>query len=173
MKYIAVFLFMLLSIQLNAQKSVEDLLKQYNKNLVPYVTAEELAMPKNEAILLDAREPAEYQISHLKDAISVGYDEFDLNQVTELIDDKDQPIVVYCSLGIRSETVANKLKEAGYNNVQNLYGGIFEWKNKDFEVYNSNEKLTDSVHAFSEAWGKWLTKGIKVYNEIEVKNKDD
>jgi len=33
---------------------------------------------------------------------------------------------VYCSLGIRSEVIAKKLKKAGYTNVFNLYGGIFE-----------------------------------------------
>jgi len=148
-----------------AQKSVEDLLKQYNKNLVPYITAEELAMPKTDVILLDSREQNEFEISHLKNAINVGYNEFDPSNISEFIEDKDQAIVVYCSLGIRSETVANKLKEAGYTNVQNLYGGIFEWKNKDFEVYNSEEKATDSVHAFSKLWGKWLNNGIKVYNK--------
>jgi len=145
-----------------AQKSVDDLLKQHNRNLVPYITVEELAMPKTEAILLDSRELNEYQVSHLKDAVFVGYNEFELAKVNKAVEDKDQPIVVYCSLGIRSETIANKLKEAGYTNVQNLYGGIFEWKNKDFEVYNSQGKKTDSVHAFSKMWGKWLKRGIKI-----------
>jgi len=70
---------------------------------------------------------------------------------------------VYCSLGIRSEDIAEKLKKAGYNNVLNLYGGIFEWKNKDFTVYNSEGTQTEKIHTFSKEWSKWLTKGIKVY----------
>ena len=52
----------------------------------------------------------------------------------------------------------------GYKNVQNLYGGIFEWKNNDGKVYNQQEKETDSVHAFSKHWGKLLLKGEKVYD---------
>jgi 3-mercaptopyruvate sulfurtransferase SseA len=71
---------------------------------------------------------------------------------------------VYCSLGIRSETVASKLKKAGFTNVYNLYGGIFEWKHNDFPIYNSNEKETDSIHAFSKDWSKWAKKGIKIYD---------
>jgi hypothetical protein len=77
---------------------------------------------------------------------------------------------VYCSLGIRSETIANQLKKAGYTNIKNLYGGIFEWRNKGFKVYNSEDKKTDSIHAFSKAWSKWLTKGTKVYPETKKSN---
>ncbi|MFB9105669.1 rhodanese-like domain-containing protein [Algibacter miyuki] len=76
---------------------------------------------------------------------------------------KDTQIVVYCSLGIRSESIADSLKQAGYTHVENLYGGIFEWKNNNFPVYNSEEKETDSIHTFNKAWSKWLKKGIKIY----------
>jgi predicted sulfurtransferase len=71
---------------------------------------------------------------------------------------------VYCSLGIRSETVADKLKKAGYTNVYNLYGGVFEWKNKGFPIVDSDGKETENIHVFSEAWEKWLLKGTKVYD---------
>ncbi|MGB3607661.1 rhodanese-like domain-containing protein, partial [Psychroserpens sp.] len=92
-------------------------------------------------------------------------DHFDLAKISEELKDKNQAIVVYCSLGIRSETIANKLKKAGYTDVSNLYGGIFEWKNNDFDVYNSEDRKTDSIHAFSKSWSKWLTNGKKVYPE--------
>jgi len=71
--------------------------------------------------------------------------------------------VVYCSLGIRSETIAHKLIKKGYTNVYNLYGGIFEWKNNDFVVLDTEGSETEKVHAFNKNWGKWLTKGKKVY----------
>ena len=148
-----------------AQQSLDDLLKSHNNNDVPYISVQELAMPKTNAVILDAREAKEFEISHIKDAIFVGYDNFQLEKITAQIPNKDQNIVVYCSLGIRSEVVANKLKKAGYNNVRNLYGGIFEWKNNEFDIYNSRAKKTDSIHTFSKAWSKWSLKGIKVYSE--------
>lgn len=163
MKLIFFIFFGIISLSLQAQASLDDLLKQHNKNSVPYISVQELAMPKTHAIILDAREASEYEVSHLKDAIFVGYDHFNLEQTMLQLIDKDQPIVVYCSLGIRSETIANKLKKAGYTNIRNLYGGIFEWKNNDFEVYNLEEKKTDSIHAFSEHWSKYLLKGTKVH----------
>ena len=72
--------------------------------------------------------------------------------------------MVYCSLGVRSEDIAEQLKKAGYNKVKNLYGGIFEWKNNGFPIYNLENKETDSIHTFSMKWSKWLKKGIKVYD---------
>nr|WP_262917136.1 rhodanese-like domain-containing protein [Subsaxibacter sp. CAU 1640] len=149
---------------MSAQKSLEELLKVHNSNEVPYISVQELAMPKTKAIILDAREQNEYDVSHLKDAIFVGYNDFNLEAIFSKIPNKKEKIVVYCSLGIRSETVADKLKKAGYKNVYNLYGGIFEWKNSNFPVFDNQSKETDSIHAFSKHWAQWLHRGIKIYN---------
>lgn len=163
MKFTTQILILFISTISFSQETMSDLLKKYNTRSVPYISVQELAMPKTEAIILDAREPEEYDTSHLKDAICVGYDLFNIETVLDTIKNKDEQIVVYCSLGIRSEDIAEKLKKAGYNNVFNLYGGIFEWKNKDFLVYNFEEIETENVHTFSKEWSQWLTKGVKVY----------
>ncbi|WP_179318211.1 rhodanese-like domain-containing protein [Winogradskyella helgolandensis] len=156
--------FLLLSFLVNGQESIEKLLKTHNKESVPYISVQELAMPKTNAILLDSRELFEFETSHLKDAIHVGYDKFKIESVTNRITDKSTAIVVYCSLGIRSEAIAEQLKKKGYTNVFNLFGGIFEWKNKDFTVYDIENKPTENVHAFSKEWSQWLLKGNKIYD---------
>ena len=164
------FLFIsLFAAQSIAQDTLDELLKKHNKNSVPYISVQELAMPKTDAIILDAREPKEYEVSHIKNATLVGYDFFDIKTVTEKYTNKDQKIVVYCSLGIRSENIAKKLKDEGYTNVLNLYGGIFEWKNNDFTVVDSEDNQTELIHTFNEAWSKWLTKGIKVFETTSTK----
>ena len=145
-----------------SQETLSGLLKQYNTNSVPYISVQELAMPKTHSIILDAREQQEFDVSHIKNAFFVGYNDFNLETVENLITNKNDLIVVYCSLGIRSEVIAEQMKKSGYTNVYNLYGGIFEWKNADFPVYN-NEGKTDKVHGFSKEWSKWLTKGKCVY----------
>lgn len=146
-----------------SQETLSEVLKKYNSESVPYITAQELAMPKTKAIILDAREIDEYKVSHIKNAIYVGYDNFDIEKTIKNLNNKQQEIVVYCSLGIRSEDVAEQLKEADYSNVKNLYGGIFEWKNNNFSVFDSEEKETQNVHTFSKEWSKWLKNGIKIY----------
>lgn len=146
-----------------SQSSLEDVFKKYNKGIVPFITVVELASASNDMIILDTREPNEYHISYIKNAIPVGFNHFNINQFIENHSNKEQEIVVYCSIGVRSEIIGEKLQKAGYSNVKNLYGGIFEWKNNNFPVYNLKNKETDSVHAYSKEWSKWLKKGIKVY----------
>ena len=160
-----VFLFILIGVSISgfSQKKLSKLLKQQNQETIPYISVEALNNEKENIILLDSREEKEFKTSHLQDAICVGYDSFNLASIQPKLPNKDSKIVVYCSLGIRSEDVAEKLKKAGYTNVYNLYGGIFEWKNNDLEVLNSQEKTTDSIHTFSKEWSRWLKKGIKVY----------
>lgn len=163
MKKAFLYIALLFSMSAFSQESLNDLLNRFNNKTIPYISVQELAMPKTQAVILDSREKIEYEVSHIKNAFFVGYDDFNVNIVMNKLKDKQQKIVVYCSLGVRSEDIAERLKKAGYQNVFNLYGGIFEWKNQGFDVVDENEKGTESVHAYSKEWGKWLTNGIKVY----------
>ncbi|WGD33564.1 rhodanese-like domain-containing protein [Olleya sp. YS] len=155
-----------------SQDTLSELLKKHNTNSVPYMSVQELAMPKTDAIILDAREKNEFEVSHIKGATFVGYDLFDINEVIKNLPNKDETIVVYCSLGIRSETIAEQLKKLGYTSVYNLYGGIFEWKNKGFSVVDSQGKETENIHVFNKQWSKWLTKGIKVFDKDSNQDND-
>ena len=170
MKKNILYVFLFISSIGFAQKSISKLLKKHNTESIPYISVEELAMPNSDAVILDSREIKEYEVSHIKDAIQVGYDFFAIETVEKQVTDKSKTIVVYCSVGIRSEDIGEKLKEAGYTNVYNLFGGIFEWKNKDQIVYNTEEEPTEDVHTFSKEWSKWLLKGIKIYKKEVTKD---
>lgn len=128
---------------------------------VPEISVSDLDSVQHNVQLLDARERNEYEVSHLEDAQWVGYDDFDLERVANL--PKDTAIVVYCSVGYRSEKVVEQLQAAGFTNVQNLYGGIFEWANEEKSVVDPKGEPTNKVHAFDRVWGVWLNKGKKVY----------
>lgn len=154
--------FLVLSQNGFAQKTMSELLTKFNDETIPYMSVEEL-MKEDQIIIMDAREKHEYDVSHLKNAIYVGYDSFDLEIIENKHQDKDVKIVIYCSLGIRSEDIAEQLKAANYTNVYNLYGGIFEWKNTGNAVYDNSNEETEKVHVSSELWGKWLLKGEKVH----------
>jgi rhodanese-related sulfurtransferase len=149
----------------NAQvesRSFNVLLKSMLKESVPTISVAELAKQKTENIVfLDAREKNEFDVSHLKNAKWVGYDDFELSRVANV--PKDKEIVIYCSIGVRSEKIGEKLQKAGYTNVKNLYGSIFEWVNEGNTVYDSYNRPTNKVHAYNKKWGIWLKKGEKVY----------
>lgn len=138
------------------------MLKNLLSHTVPEIQAQEAARDSANILFLDAREPNECAVSQIKGAVSVGYDHFDTSKLPEI--QKDRRIVVYCSVGYRSEKVAEKLLAAGYKNVSNLYGGIFEWVNQGNPVFNGKGQ-TQEVHAYSRTWGIWLRKGKKVYDK--------
>lgn len=110
---------------------------------------------------VDAREKNEFAVSHIKDAVWCGYDDFDINRLKNV--DGSKKIIVYCSVGYRSEKISLKLKKLGFTNTYNLYGGIFEWKNQGHPVVDLAGNQTEKVHAYNEKWGVWLTEGEKVY----------
>jgi rhodanese-related sulfurtransferase len=148
-----------------SQNSIEEAIEKYNSNTVDYISVEELAslLKTNKNVkLLDAREPSEYAISHLQNAIFVGYDNFERSSIQDQIQLQDT-LVVYCSIGVRSEKIGEKLKKAGYKNIYNLYGGMFEWFNKGYQIYDHENKKTQKIHAYDRFWGKFLDRGQKVY----------
>ncbi len=153
----------LIASHVHAQKTLKEVLKKYNSESVPYITVKSLKEKTSEVILLDARESKEYEVSHLKNAIFVGYEQFNIRKTIKKLPNKDAKIVVYCSLGVRSEDIAEQLKSKGYLKVYNLYGGIFEWKNDGNSVFEKGGVETNKVHAYSKEWGAWLLKGEKVY----------
>lgn len=75
-------------------------------------------------ILLDVREPFELQISRLDGARNIPMSE--INARWQEIP-RDQPVVVFCHTGVRSANLIAALREAGYDNLINLAGGIDAW----------------------------------------------
>jgi rhodanese-related sulfurtransferase len=159
-----------------AQGSIDRTLERLNKGSVDYISVEELGHGTG-YFLLDTRKDEEYSVSHLKGALWVGYQQFSFDSVLQTIQDKQAPLVVYCSVGVRSEDIGEKLMTAGYTNVKNLYGGIFEWMNHGYPVYNMEGQETNMVHAYNKRWGKLLKvqDSNKVYGDqhLEVRPEDN
>lgn len=132
-----------------------------NSETIPYIHPSEIS--NTDILLLDARKYDEFQVSHIPRAQWVGYKDFKIGDMASLIPDKNQKLVVYCSIGVRSEDIAEQLKQAGYTEVYNLYGGIFEWKNKGYPVVDQQGNPTEKVHPYSRYWGRFLTNAEKAY----------
>ncbi len=93
--------------------------------ITPRELAETLAEGNgHRPLLLDVREPHEWDIVHLEDAKLIP-----VNALAGHLDElpRDQPIVVYCKTGNRSARATQLLKDAGFRKVQNLAGGITRW----------------------------------------------
>ncbi|RMG61980.1 MAG: rhodanese-like domain-containing protein, partial [Bacteroidetes bacterium] len=90
-----------------------------------------------------------------------GYEGFQPETVADI--PRDQPVVVYCTVGYRSERIGEQLQALGFTQVYNLYGGIFAWKNQGFPVVDPEGKPTERVHTYNADWSQWLRQGEKVY----------
>ena len=75
-------------------------------------------------LLLDVREPWEYQICHIDGSQSMPMNTVPAN-AAQL--DEDTPIVCICHHGMRSMQVAFFLEQHGFSNVINLTGGVDAW----------------------------------------------
>ncbi|MCA9300999.1 rhodanese-like domain-containing protein [Candidatus Nomurabacteria bacterium] len=72
-------------------------------------------------LIIDTREPFEYQMSHVDNAINIPPDEFMTGVIPEKLKDisKDQLIILYCRSGQRSNTCSMILSQFGFTNVVN------------------------------------------------------
>lgn len=135
--------------------------KKFNKRVdqllsysVPTLDVDSLKAEQQDVYIFDTREPEEYEVSHIAGAKYLGYNKFDASLLGDL--PKDAKIVVYCSVGYRSEKIGKKLKKMGYTNVYNLYGSIFEWINRGYDVVDKNGEKTEKIHTYNKKWSQWV-----------------
>ncbi len=121
---------------------------------VPLISVHELQLRQPSVVLLDVREREEFDVSHLPGATYLGYKNLNEQTIQQL--PKDTTIVLYCSVGYRSEKIGELLQKRGYQNVYNLYGSIFEWANNGYPLVNAAGQSTKEVHTYNRKWSKWV-----------------
>jgi len=100
------------------------LLRGNKAELTP--AAATLMMNREDAMVLDVREIAEWNSGHIANARHVALTQFDKHLV-EIEKLKKTPVIVCCASGSRSQGARDKLVKAGFEKVFNLAGGIAAW----------------------------------------------
>ncbi len=106
-------------------------------------------------ILLDVRDADEFAVSHLPNAVNI-------HETSKVNYPKDTPIVVYCSVGLRSADFAEKLGDLGFTEIMNLRGSIFAWGNKGYPLMRGSTTV-HVVHPYNKRWGKLLKPELHSY----------
>lgn len=135
-----------------------------------WITTAELAQwcsdrTQTPPLLLDARTEAEYAVSHLAIAQRIDPAHPDLAALDQAA--RDTPLVVYCSIGYRSARVAAQLTQAGFTQVYDLEGSIFQWANEGRPLVRAEPPMqaeqsmqakqpTTKVHPYNAQWGLLL-----------------
>lgn len=77
-------------------------------------------------LLLDVREPNEYNSGHLPDALHIPLSQIK-DRAGELAKYTSRPVIVYCARGVRSSSAASALAKLGFARVLELRGGLQAW----------------------------------------------
>ncbi len=111
-------------------------------------------------LIIDVRERAEFEVSHLPGAIHAQGEELEA-LAARMVEESsaDRPVVLYCSVGYRSSAAAKELMAHGLTNVANLEGSIFEWANEGHTVERNGQAVRE-VHPFNTTWGKLLDREL-------------
>ncbi|HEX2990074.1 MAG TPA: rhodanese-like domain-containing protein, partial [Anaerolineales bacterium] len=82
-------------------------------------------------LVLDVREPWEYQRGHVPGAVLIPLGELS-SRLAEL--DPERPTAVICATGSRSQSAAALLGQRSFKKIYNVLGGTRAWKQQGFEI---------------------------------------
>jgi sulfur-carrier protein adenylyltransferase/sulfurtransferase len=102
------------------------------KDQITEIDGAEAESRLNRALVLDVREPDEYEQGAIPGALHIPRGHLE-GQVEGKVADKAQPIIVHCASGFRSAFAAKTLQDLGYQDVVNLSGGFNRWKDEGRE----------------------------------------
>lgn len=133
-------------------------------NVGKHLNAQEFNQAMNEpgTIVVDMRNHYESEIGHFKGAVLPPVESFrdELPYVNDLLKDKkDHKILLYCTGGVRCEKASAYLKHHGYQDVNQLYGGIIEYA-KEITEQGLENKFVGKNFVFDDRLGERISPEI-------------
>ena len=126
-----------------------DAALQRVEELFPWDLEEETSN-NPDLMLLDIREPYEYDAMHIQGALNVPRGiletscEFDYEEtVPELASARERDIIVICRSGKRSALAADIMQQMGYKKVKSLKTGMRGWSDYEQDMVNGDGNLVD------------------------------
>ena len=134
------------------------------KNKGVHLNAEEFneITSQPDTIVVDMRNHYESEVGHMENAICPDVDTFreELPLVVDMLKDKkEQPVVMYCTGGIRCEKASAYLKHVGFKDVYQLNGGIIEYARQCQEKGLKN-KFIGKNFVFDERLGERISEDV-------------
>jgi len=102
-----------------------------------------------DALIIDVRTPNEFKSGHLKNALNLDWKGPEFNKQLETLD-KNQTLYVYCLSGGRSAEAIKAMRAKGFNNINELDGGILAWRTAGFDEVGTNTKNGMSMSDYTK-----------------------
>jgi molybdopterin/thiamine biosynthesis adenylyltransferase/rhodanese-related sulfurtransferase len=116
------------------------------EEIEPFEAAEEIA--GGGVVLIDTREPHEYQEAHLEDGKLVPPGLL-ADEIEAAAPDKSARTVLYCRSGNRSAIAAAQMQQLGYENVASMAGGILLWQEQGLPVVSTSGMTAEQRERYS------------------------
>src|SRR6188472_2015916 len=116
------------------------------EEIEPFEAAEEIN--GGDVVLIDTREPHEYQEAHLEGGKPVPPGLL-ADEIATAAPDKSARTILYCRSGNRSAIAAAQLQALGYENVASMSGGILEWQEQGLPVVAAHGMTPEQRERYS------------------------
>jgi len=129
-----------------------------------YVNAEEMnrLLEQPGTVVIDMRNHYEYEVGHFENAIEIPSDTFreQLPMAVDMMqDNKEKPIIMYCTGGIRCEKASAYMLHRGFKNVFHLEGGIINYA-KQIKEQGLDSKFIGKNFVFDDRLGERITEDV-------------
>lgn len=84
-------------------------------------------MNREKAVLVDVREPSEFNASHVAGSRNVPLADLE-KRLPDMVKNKALPLVLVCAKGARATQALGQVQKMGYQQAQVLQGGLAAWK---------------------------------------------
>lgn len=98
--------------------------------------AKQISAAQGDVIIMDVRTPAEFQMSHIPQAVNLNVQDDDFKSMAGMLD-RDKTYIVHCTKNPadgRSSAALETLQELGFRNLYSLEGGYIAWKDADLPL---------------------------------------
>ena len=129
---------------------VAGALKQGVNEIFPW-DVEDFQKNNPDALLLDIREPEEFEGAHIENSLHVPRGileqscEWNYSEtIPELVNARSKPVLVICRSGNRSVLAGLTMKFLGYENITSLKTGVKGWNDSDLPLIDKDGKKSDA-----------------------------
>jgi sulfur-carrier protein adenylyltransferase/sulfurtransferase len=116
------------------------------EEIEPFEAAEEIN--GGDVVLIDTREPHEYQEAHLEGGKLVPPGLL-ADEIAAAAPDKSARTILYCRSGNRSALAAAQMQQLGYENVASMSGGILQWQEQGLPVVSTSGMTAEQRDRYS------------------------
>ena len=134
---VVLFLTLFSSLPAQAADKTPDELVRDAKAVIKELSVDEVKKivdeKKEAVVLLDVRDSNELEQGTLAGAINISRGQLEF-KVRMIIPDRNEKIIVYCGLDLRSPLATKTLNDLGYRNAVNMAGGLKAWREAGYPL---------------------------------------